>query len=588
MNVLSVVGARDALCYLQDLPFKVGMMAASYDCALVAISIEGQDNDVFIYDRSAGAVRFRFEDHDQEVSALCFSHDSKHLVSCDRGQNVYIFSVSDGSIAGVCSSGIPGAVLSLCDGGFEKDVKRRPTSRYLFAAAGRNFVTLLTFDPATSAVKTTACSLKIQRDFTACVFTPSSQALLVGSSTGDVAIIPVAKSGPWSMASSLMIPGSGGVTSLSTSDQSIAVGCRDGSVAYITVGEDSNISISRRVVVDKFSSVSSVSLCDQGTLVGLTSGEILHVSQDTQKSSNIAQFPVSPILDILSFTDEIFFALSSSQLVSYESGIGALLFQHPSLSLSCAAVSDLICLVGSEDKITGLNTQTGEPVWTFPVSKPSCVQLMRSLKSCVVANHDGELRLYDLRSRDMRLRMKEHAGKITGLEFFSDQNFAITSGRDHNLVSYDLSAGKQLNCHRTPNTGIACMTLRKDQSTVIAGSGKNLFLFDLRVMDVVGSWSHGADIISLFSLENELESVSDLIVGDSEGTVTLFDIRKTGARETGPYKHGGPVTALSASNNNRYDKSIISGGVDNTIACWSLTEGQQEIPAALVPVTLSC
>ena len=131
------------------------------------------------------------------------------------------------------------------------------------------------------------------------------------------------------------------------------------------------------------------------------------------------------------------------------------------------------------------------------------------------------------------------------------------------------------------------MTLLADQSTVIAGAGKNLIFFDLRVMDPVGIYSHSSEIVSLHSSENELNRVRDLVVGDSEGTVTLFDIGKMNEKEIGPFRHGSAVTALFASSTSFFEKSIISGGNDNTLAFWSLFSSPplaQEGPITLSPL----
>ena len=50
----------------------------------------------------------------------------------------------------------------------------------------------------------------------------------------------------------------------------------------------------------------------------------------------------------------------------------------------------------------------------------------------------GEVRLWDIRSRELITHLKEHILKITSLILFDDDTMAISSSKDRNILRWDL------------------------------------------------------------------------------------------------------------------------------------------------------
>ncbi len=571
---------------LNGIPTNISNCATSRDSSLLAASVIGRDSDVFLIDMASKCLRFRFQDHLSPISALCFSGDSKYLLSCDSVSNLYVFCVESGSVSGFVSLGTDTNISRMCTGGFWKDVKRRLTTNYLFAACGPSFIATLSFNPSSGAITMSECCPRIKRDFSACIFYADGDSIVAGSTSGDLIPVVFSRSGSWSVINSVAIPGSGGISALARSADFLIAGCRDGSVCLGKLNENGEPLICRRIHVDKNASISSISAYQSEIIVGTSYGSVYMIGTEKYEMKKVRQFPTSPIIAIQSDSrrGNGFFVLSSNQLLSYDSYPGDILLQAPLRELSCLCVSDIIALVGNHEKVIGLDPKLGTQVWSFPVKDPSCLRIPRSMKYCVLSTSDGDLRVYDLRSKEMKLRLKEHAGRINQLELFSDQTFALTCGKDHNLISYDLSVGRQLTCHRNPINGVTCMALRSDQSTVITGGGKNIVWYDLRVMDPVKVVQHSSEVVCMHSFEDDLESVDELLIGDSSGRATLFDLRREGVRQVSPYIHAGPVTCVARSKSH-----IYTGGTDNTVVLWSEVDDvvrNETNPVASIPLPL--
>merc|ERR1711865_22881 len=99
---------------------------------------------------------------------------------------------------------------------------------------------------------------------------------------------------------------------------------------------------------------------------------------------------------------------------------------------------------------------------------------------------EGELRIWELKTRDMISHMKEHVGRVNELKLFPNDQYAISCSRDRCLLTWDLRAEKRLTLHRMQHQGINTLGVMQDQTTVITSGGeKTIVYWDLRVADPV-------------------------------------------------------------------------------------------------------
>lgn len=574
-------GCQEGKKYWNEfIPENPSCMRVSHDGKLVAVSSSGPSPDIVILDRDEGIRKGCLEDHASGLGSICFSHDSKFLLSVGTLADgaSFVFDMSDCSLKGSTRFSSGFAVSRCCAGGFAKDVKRRPTTSYLFACCGTSTLALVTFCPVTNQLLFLPTSIRAVRDFSSVVFSRNCEILIVATSSGELITVQVKSNS--AIGHPVMATGSGGVTTLAVEGDHVFVGCRDGSVSIFRIEDSSLISLRKVSLGEKNVWISSLSVGGSSgqLLVGTSSGSVYVMSLSTCAVDRVNHLPTSGIEQLMvqkKNNDEIcsFYSVSN-ELVNWslsdeKSSFEILATSNPkNLTFSCGAISPLLSLIGTEDRIYGVDNSRKSIVWDFAVERPTKVELMRSLRSAVVSTAEGELRLYDLRSKEMKLSLKGHAGRVCDLKLFQDESFAISAGKDRNLITYDLSLGRQVTCHRERKSGITACVVCSDQTTVItSGIEKHIIFWDLRVMDPVGVFGlDSAPVVSLSVSEDSITESRSLAAGDSDGHVFLFDLRSMAAREKIAYRHNGAVKSVLLLKN----FLVSGGGSDNTISVCNL------------------
>ncbi len=78
----------------------------------------------------------------------------------------------------------------------------------------------------------------------------------------------------------------------------------------------------------------------------------------------------------------------------------------------------------------------------------------------------GELRLWEMRSRELISHLKEHAQIVTNIVIFPDDTQALSSSRDRNILRWDLRSEKRVFCHEQRMGGINDIALTSDATAV--------------------------------------------------------------------------------------------------------------------------
>lgn len=573
------------------IPENPSCMRVSHDGKLVAVSSAGSNPDIVILDREKGFRKGCLEHHSSGVGSICFSHDSKFLFSVGTLSDgaSFVFDMLDCSLK--ASTRVPSgfAVSRCCAGGFVKDVKRRPTTSYLFACCGESTLALVTFCPEKSQLLFLPTSIRTMRDFSSVAFSENGEVLIVSTSSGELITVQVKSNS--AIGHPVTATGSGGVTTVAVDGDHVFAGCRDGCVSIFRIEEFRLISLRKVIIEEKNVWISSLSVVPSGRqlLVGTSSGSVYVVSSSSCAVDRLNHFPTSGIEQFLvekKNNEEIccFYSVSN-ELVKWsfsgeKSSFEILSTSNPKNStFFCGSFSPLLSLLGTEDRIYGVDNSRKSLVWDFAVEKPTKVELMRSLRSAVVSTAEGEVRLYDLRSKEMKLSLKEHTGRVSDLKLFRDESFAISAGKDRNLITYDLSVGRQVTCHREKKSGITACVVCSDQTTVItSGIEKHIVFWDLRVMDPVGVFGlESAPVVSLSVFEDPITESRALAAGDSHGHVLLFDLRSM-AHEQTSYRHNGAVKSVLLLKN----YLVSGGGSDNTISICNLA-AESSIRVATAP-----
>ena len=86
----------------------------------------------------------------------------------------------------------------------------------------------------------------------------------------------------------------------------------------------------------------------------------------------------------------------------------------------------------------------------------------------LTAGIHGEIRLWELRSRELISHLKEHAQKVTSLVLFPDDTQCISASRDRSILRWDLRTEKRVFCHQQRMGGLNSIALTRDDKHILS------------------------------------------------------------------------------------------------------------------------
>ncbi|CAM9558272.1 unnamed protein product, partial [Phaeothamnion confervicola] len=114
----------------------------------------------------------------------------------------------------------------------------------------------------------------------------------------------------------------------------------------------------------------------------------------------------------------------------------------------------------------------------------TAVVLSRNQRFVVTGGHRGEVRVWEVRSRELVSHLKQHGQRVAALALYSDDAHVLSVSRDRSLVCWDLRAEKQVAHHSQRMGGINAVAVSRDHTIVLtAGQEKRASLWDLRYHD---------------------------------------------------------------------------------------------------------
>jgi cilia- and flagella-associated protein 52 len=135
---------------------------------------------------------------------------------------------------------------------------------------------------------------------------------------------------------------------------------------------------------------------------------------------------------------------------------------------------------------------TGDNLWYVERAHAggvTALQLSHNMRFLLTGGTNGEVRLWELRSREMISHMKEHTQRITDIRILSDDMSALTSSRDRCIMHWDLREEvseapcpaqpfplraliflpqRRLYCYTQRMGGINTIALSKDETQIIS------------------------------------------------------------------------------------------------------------------------
>lgn len=233
----------------------------------------------------------------------------------------------------------------------------------------------------------------------------------------------------------------------------------------------------------------------------------------------------------------------------------------------CVTASEDILIAGCNDgRLMSFDCAQGQNLWHVDNAHKSgvtSVKVSSNVRFVISSGVEGELRVWEVKTREMVSHLKEHCARVNEVKLFPNDQYAISVSRDRCLLTWDLRSEKRLTAHREKHGGINCLAVASNQTTVItAGQEKTLTYWDLRM----------ADPVRTIELDEEVFSVSMspddryLATAGSGLLVKIWDVA-AGAEQSRGVGHSRAVQKLTFSPDG---KQVVSAGLDHCIFMWNV------------------
>lgn len=563
---------------------QVTCIAISHNGKLLASGQRGDNSDVLVWSYDTGKLLYKLSEHDYEITTLDFSHDDRLLISCGNQLDgkLFIWDMSTGYIV-TTTTLVPGIYpqSATCArfGGYAKDVKLRATSKYQFAAAGSKRLALWVLDPITGDIKYDMVNTSpIVREFVCLAFSLNNEAYLyAGTTSGDFCVFLVKSK---SLICSQAVCSKGINSIVALPGEKVCAGGGDGTLALFSIKEAVCQQIAK---VEFLGSINGLCPSPDGIqmLAATEKGFIYRIRTADFSKMLMGETHTKPVLHAVyavGNNDPERFLTSScdgslrlwdANDYSATTRCAILTAGYPLLSL----FTDEVILSGWTDgKIRTFRTDNGDPLWNIDNAHKggvTALDLSHNQKFIVSGGDSGEVRVWEMKTKDLVTNLKEHTARISKVYIFTDDTYALSSGKDRCILCWDLKNERRVTAHTQRMGGINSIAVFNDERLYMStGQEKKISFWDLRQ-------STPTSVIATSPIpgeDDELQSISlskdnkYFTTGGTLGVVRVWDA--TSQKVIGEAKaHSGCCTSTVFAPD---QKQIVSTGTDGLTMIWNL------------------
>jgi len=549
-------------------------LALAHQSFLCATGQQGQNADLILWDLNANKQLSCFQEQDHGIDSVCFSHDDRYLFSCGDivDQRVLVYDTASCLLitwASLC----PKPTISLISGGFVKDIKRRDTHEYQLAACGGKAISMWHFDVGKGqlASHNIGSSGKQIRDFQCMVFTMDFEFLIAGTTTGDVAVVLMKTR----TIVTFIDVCSGGVTNmvvLPGGSPRLAVGGGDGTLTMLSGASAPDLREEKQIRLDgPLASLSLNSDASEILAVSTVGTSFLVRCKDLpiKMHNQVSAGALYDVAYLSGISDHFLTCCGDGFVTLWDANDYSARLRCPtrtrSYPISAAGSQDLMVTGCNDGRLMSFDCAQGQNLWHIDNAHRggvTSVKVASNVRFAITGGAEGELRVWEFKTKEMVSHMKEHGARVNELKLFPNDKFAISVSRDRCLLTWDLSTAKRLTSHQGKHGGINCLAVASNQTTVItSGQERTLTYWDLRSPDPVRT----------IELDEEVNSISLspddrwLATAGTGLVVKIWDVNAGAERSRGA-GHSRPVQKLSFSPDG---KQVVSAGLDHSVLMWN-------------------
>merc|ERR1712072_1047783 len=139
---------------------------------------------------------------------------------------------------------------------------------------------------------------------------------------------------------------------------------------------------------------------------------------------------------------------------------------------SCLAFTGECVFTGWTDgRIHAFDAETGEQMWTVDNAHRNGVtalEVSKNQKFIVSGGQEGEVRVWEIKTRELVSHLKEHSMRVTQVQLFDDDTHVLSSSRDRSFLCWDLRRERRISNHTQRMGGINAIVLHRDQLNVLS------------------------------------------------------------------------------------------------------------------------
>eukprot|EP01041_Mallomonas_annulata_P006524 gene6524-13197_t len=450
----------------------------------------GDNSNVYVWNYSTREIIYSLEEHDHQVQDVSFSHDERLLVTLGNSEDkkMIVWDMSTGYII-AANSKMPAGTICIAHGGFMKDIKRRETQNYQFCTGGSDGILYWNLDPYSGELLVEKFQYdsrtSLSRTITSICFYDNNENICASTTAGDYLIANIRNKHIIKN-----IPATNlGLGSILAFEKGIILGGGDSSIKFF----DHNQRMRSQVRVDGAVIAMSFSPDKLEVIAGTVNGTIVRLNLDTMQFITLSESHTHSITAVT-------FAQDSNDKFATTSNDGTIRIwdaaecmvvltararptQVANAVPQCLVYTHVLLSGWSDGKILAHCADTGEHLWDIDAAHPGGVTAIcesNNSRFILSGGQNGEVRLWELRSRDLISNLKEHNQRITSLAVFEDDTQALSSSRDKCILRWDLRSERRQFCHTQRMGGINCIALAADQRTIVSvGQERRLTFWDV-------------------------------------------------------------------------------------------------------------
>ena len=152
----------------------------------------------------------------------------------------------------------------------------------------------------------------------------------------------------------------------------------------------------------------------------------------------------------------------------------------------CAIFTDEVILSGwSDGKIRAYRVDNSQLLWQIDNAHKGGVTsicLASSCKFVCSGGMEGEVRVWEIRSRELISHLKEHTSRVTKIQLFADDQHLLTCARDKSILCWDLRAEKRVSAQTQRMGGLNSFSIASQDNNkfITVGQEKKITYWDLR------------------------------------------------------------------------------------------------------------